>query len=73
MTLQKLTYGLLVTLLSVIGYMAMAGLNNNTAAMDRLAESLEKIEERIGMHEVEIRQNKLMNEFNSRRLDKGGL
>lgn len=73
MTINKITYGLIVVLLTVVGYLAMAGLANNTEAMDRLAVSLERIEYRLGTHEVELKEHEVVIKFNSKRLDKAGL
>lgn len=70
---QKIVYGLFTVLLTVLGWMAVMGLNNNTKAMDRLSCSLDRIEERIGSHDVVLKEHSMSLGYHDERLKKGGL
>ena len=63
---SKIAYGGLVLMLTIIGWMAVAGLDNNTKAMDRLVDALGRIEKRIGTHDILLENHEV-------RLEKAGL
>lgn len=72
MNKDKVVLAVFTMLLSIIGWMAIEGLKNNTRAMDRLTISLDRIDKRLDTHEADIRGNKVKIDSNDKRLDRAG-